>query len=267
MRSARGRTALLLVTLAVLAIVLGTASTGLSSPLFGLTVNLPHPAPPAPPPAPISGQLLVNVSLYGASGGASPVAGATVSVGSGVLGSPPQLLATNSSGEVETPRYPGNYTLEVYNTEFSTFAEIHILASTTTVATVSVNKSETQPVLTDLSDEDGSGFVGPWQQISIAVNSSSAELILSSGTFFLDAVYTPATTTNGSPVTIVANGVNLPTVTNETRAVVLSEPTNASSPGLLWFVVQPTRFISVTGLSDLTIASYTASIKVTIVGP
>ncbi|MDA4136947.1 MAG: hypothetical protein OK449_08160 [Thaumarchaeota archaeon] len=266
MRSARGRTALLLVTLAALAIVLGTASTGLSSPLFGLSVTLPHPAPPAPPPTPISGKLLVNVSLYGAGGGASRVAGATVSIGSGVIGSPPQLLTTNSSGEAETSLYPGNYTLEVYNTEFSTFADIPLLASNTTVATVSVNKSETQPILSDLSDEDGSGFVGPWQQISIAVNSSSAMLVLSSSVLFLDAVYSPTVTTNELPVTVAANGVNLPTVTNETRAVVISEPTNASAPGLLWFVVQPKHFISVTGLSDLTIASYTASMKVTIVG-
>jgi hypothetical protein len=263
MRSSRGRAALLLATLAVLAIALGTVSTGLSSPLFGLAVKLPRPPPPStPPPPPIAGKLLVEVSLYGTGNGTSPVANATVSIVSGVVGSPSMLLATNSSGEVEASLLAGDYTLEVYNTEFSTFADIHVVAYNTTVATVSASKSETQPVFSDLSDEDGSGYVGPWQQISVAVNSSSAKLILSSNAFFLDAVYPPTVASNGGTFPPF-----LPNVTKEVSAVVISEPTHTSAAGLFWFIVQPSSFISVTGLSDLTIATYTATMKVTIVGP
>lgn len=262
MRSSRGRAALLLATLLVLAIALGTVSTGLSSPLFGLAVKLPRPPPPStPPPAPIAGQLLVEVSLYGTGNGTSPVANATVSIVSGVLGSPSLLLATNSSGEAEASLLAGDYALKVYNTEFSTFADIHVVAYNTTIATVSASKSETQPVFSDLSDEDGSGYVGPWQQISVAVNSSSARLILSSDAFFLDSVYPLTAGVNGQAF---VGGLN---VTKEVSAVIISEPTHTSSPGLFWFVVQPSSFISVTGLSDLTIATYTASMKVTIVGP
>ena len=126
------------------------------------------------------------------------------------------------------------------------------MSNSTTVATVSANRTETQPLFSDLSDVDGSGYVGPWQQISLAVNSSSAKLILSSTVFFLDPIY------NITPV-------NLPVdlnATNEVSANVLSEPADASAPGLQWFIVQPSNFISVSDLTALNIATYTAVMKV-----
>ena len=113
MRLARGRAALLLAVLAVLSITVGTLSTGLSSPLFGLSVSLPHSSPPPPPPAPASGILLVRVSLSGTGNGTLPVAGAAVSVGSGVVGAASELLTTNALGEAEIKLPPGNYSLGV----------------------------------------------------------------------------------------------------------------------------------------------------------
>jgi hypothetical protein len=257
MRSARGRAALLLVTLAVLAVVIGTVSSGLSSPLLGLALSSPKPLRAATSAAPVPGLLLVRVSMYGAGGVSpsfglseeTPVANATVSVGSGVPGSPSLLMSTNSSGEAEVKLLPGNYALEVSNTEFSAFKDVSVVGYGTTIATVTVNKSETKPVFSDMSDADGSGYVGPWQQISLAVNSSSAKLILSSDDFFLDPAYS-----NQSATSAVA-------------AAIVSAPADPSASGLLWFIVRPASFIPVTGLSSLSIATYTASMKVIILEP
>jgi len=246
-----------LATLGVLAVLLGTVSTGLSSPLVGLSFNLPKPSPPTPPPLPVPGELLVEASVYQAANGTTPLEGATVSIGSGVVGVASLLTATNSSGEVEVSLLPGSYTIRVYNEGFTTFSDFSIVASKTTVANVSAVRMETQPVFSDLSDQDGSGFVGPWQQISLAVNSSSAKLILSSSAIFLDAVYP-----GGSAGATLSQG----NVTREVSAVVVSGPANPSAPGPLWFTLQPSKFISVTGLSGLAIATYSASIVVNILG-
>jgi len=247
-----------LAVLGVLALLLGTVSTGLSSPLLGLSFSLPKSSPPSPPPLPVPGDLLVKASVYQAGNGTDPVAGATVSIGSGVVGVASLLTSTNSSGEAQVSLLPGNYTIRVYNGGFTTFADFSIVSSRTTFANVSAVRSETQPVFSDLSDQDSSGFVGPWQQISLAVNSSSAKLILTSSAIFLDAVY---------PRGSVGASLSQGNVTKEVSALIVSEPATPSAPGPLWFTLQPSSFISVTGLSDLAIGTYSASITVNILEP
>src|SRR5271169_4773860 len=121
MRPARGRVFLLLAALAILALGLGTLSTGLSSPLLGLSLTLPHPSAPPTPSPPALGLLLVRVSLSGVGNGTVPVGGAAVSIGSGVRGEASEVVATNSSGEAAVQLQPGNYTLTVYTTKFSAF--------------------------------------------------------------------------------------------------------------------------------------------------
>jgi hypothetical protein len=253
MASTRGRTVALLSVLAILAVILGAITAGLSSPLFGFSLSLPRQSSAPSPPPPPTGELLVKVLQYGASNDSVPIAGANVSITLDPQSTNTVLKQTNSSGELSLFMLTGNYTVSVSNVDFQTTKVVPVISHNLTVAAVTVIESVDQPMFSDLSDQDASGFVAPWQPISMAINSSSAEVALRSNAFFLQASYSSSTTSRGS-------------AGNQVRAVVLSEPSNVTGTGPEWFTLQPTSSIRLNGLTDLAIATYSASMKVNVLG-
>jgi hypothetical protein len=191
------------------------------------------------------------VLQYGAGNDGVPVAGANVSITLYPQSTGTVLKQTNSSGELSLSMLTGNYTVSVSNIDFETTKVVPIITHNVTVADVTVTESVAQPMFSDLSDQDASGFVSPWEPISMAINSSSAEVALKSNAFFLQASYSSA---------------SLASAGSQVRAVVLSEPSNVTGTGPEWFTLQPTSSIRLNDLTDLVIATYSASMKVTVFG-
>jgi hypothetical protein len=200
LKSSRRRTALLLLVLALLGILLTTVSAGMTSPWFNLASDIPHSVPSSPPPpsSVATGKLLVKVLMNAPGNGSVPISGAEVAVDSSDADSTPILLTyTNSSGEAQSTLAVGNYTLTVTGAYFGLSRDIPVVQSSMTVSSVNVNQSEGLPVFSDLPDADSSGFIAPWQPISMALNASAAKILLSSESFYLDAFYSPGTTGSG----------------------------------------------------------------------
>ena len=243
MKLREGRTILLLATLVVFGIALGVVSLTFSPGLFG------------PRPNKQVGELVVKVELNTPAHTQVPVVNASVIIRAiPAKESSPQFLQTDSKGQLEVSLDAGDYVVGVYKGyEFSTTGAVPILQDKTTVAAVNVTLAVIKPTFTEFPDQDGTGFVSPWQQIEVTVNSSSANLIIKSSYVFFDAAYAPI-------------GGKTPAV-GEVREMLTFPPAEAPGTGLWWFTLQLQTFLPVTGLSDLTLATYLANMEVEVPGP
>lgn len=228
------RTALLLVALVVFGLALGVVSLG-----FYTGILIPHSEE--------NGILVVKALMVTSSLGV-PIVGATVLVDAGAVGKTTEVLFTNSSGEALLQLPVGAHSLVVYNEQFSIPDSFSILNNRTTTADVYVSHYLVTPVFSDLKDPDYTGNVSSWQPITTAVNSSSAQLLLSSTAVFFNAAYAPT-----------GGGSLLP---EEVHAILYSQPVSGGTDGLWWISWQPTTALKVTDLSSLTLSTYSATIQV-----
>lgn len=243
-----GQAAIVLTVLLAFGMALGAVSLDFHNGILRLTVNDD------------SGTLVVKV-MTGLAGQESPIANASVIVST--RGEAGPLLQTNSDGEVKLQLLVGNYTLIVYNDQFSVSGSASIQNKATTTASVYVKRYLVAPLLTELDDPDDTGYVSIWQHVTVAVNSSSADLLLASTAVFLDTAYTLGTA-NGTTVATTSSSPTgvLPPATSDTRAILYSEPINSSATGLWWFSWEPTAPLALAGLSAVTLSTYSASMQV-----
>ena len=274
MKTTKARTATLVICVALLALLLGSLSTGLVSPLSSALQGLPslHPSTKAQQTVTIEiGRILVNTSflasislsvfpLNSSLGEVAPartvvipIPNATVKVQRNALGSFPLQLETNSSGEAGSQLVAGNYTLTVSTPSFSTSAQVRIYQSLTTEADVLVSRLVNQAIFSDLSDEDSSGSVAPWQSINMAVLASSAPTETSAG--FLDLYYGTAST-----------GFVLNKVTEVPVTVTASQVSGSGASTLLWLTLHPESFLPVQSLVGLTLVTYSATTRIFVHG-
>jgi hypothetical protein len=269
LKTTKARTATLVICVALLALLLGSLSTGLVAPLSSALHGLPslHPSTKAQQTVTIEiGRILVNTSLLASTSlllfpsnssleeGAPartvviPIPNATVKIQRDALGSFPLQFETNSSGEVGSELVAGNYTLTISTPSFSTSAQVRVYQSLTTEADVLVSRLADQAIFSDLSDEDSSGSVAPWQSINLAVLASSAPTETSAG--FLDLYYGTAST-----------GIVLSQITEVPVTVTASQVSGSGDSSLVWFTLRPESFLPVQGLVDLTLVTYSATTR------
>jgi hypothetical protein len=230
-----------------------------------------------------SGLLVVKV-VSGTATQGTPIVGATVLIDAGSRAS--GEFTTNPSGEVEVQLSVGNHSLAVFNDQFRAERSVPIQDKDTTITDVYVTRNSVSPVLTEFTDPDGTGYANVWQPITTAVNASSANLLLSSDGVFFDAAYVPGTNTTSSSTSLTTSTNTTSTMTaadatsatssssqgaspasNVIRALAYSQPINGSATGLWWFSWLPSVPLSLAGLSNLTLSTYSAEIQVEIVGP
>jgi hypothetical protein len=218
------------------------------------------------PNSPETGTLVVK-AVTGTAAQGTPIVGATVLIDAGSTGKTSEVL-TNSSGEAQLQLPVGTHTLMVYNSQFSIPGSVSVQNKATTTADVYVRRYLVRPVFTELTDPDQTGYVSSWQPITVAVNSSSANLLLTSNIVFFNAVYAPGTKTAGSTSTSATSsqGGASSSPSNEIPAIPFSEPVNGSATGLWWFTWLPTVPLPISGLSGLTLSTYSARIQVQTVG-
>ena len=264
LKRTNARTAALIVCLGVLALLLGSVNAGLSAPLTQLEQGfpqIPSLAKASHTEAIETGAILVRASLYdGALPVApvtpvTPVANATVKILLEAQGVLPLLLETNSSGEAQAQIEVGNYTLTVSSPYFSALADVRVYPNVTTEADVSVTMMSDQVVFSDLSDGDSSGYVAPWQSITLAVDASQG--MPNSSAYFLDLSHPQG-------VEAALGGPYRPVQVPVTIAS--SQVSGSGSSGLIWLTVHPGTFVPLQGATALALVTYTATTRITFHG-
>ncbi len=272
MKTTKARTATLVVCVALLALLLGSLGAGLVAPLSSALQRLPALQSPPKTTETVeieTGEILVNTSFRGdysfpvfpsnssvlvgpVREVVFPVPDANVTIQRNALGSVPLLLETNSSGEAGSQLVVGNYTLTVSTPYAKSSAQVRIYQGLTTEADVLLSRLVDQAVFGDLSDEDSSGSVAPWQSVVLAVNAS---LATTSTADFLDIYYGTASTGLDQvheaevPVTMIASQVS-----------------GSGQSSLLWLTVRPSSFLSVQGVLDFALVDYISTTRIFVHG-
>ena len=254
MKKTGARAAALIACLALLAILLGSLSSEWAAPISQV-VDLPTVAPPATitrTQTIETGTILVRALLVTAGFHiALPISNASVKIQSDALGAVPIALETNSSGQAEWQGVAGNYTLTVSDPGFSSTAGVQVHGDLTTHADLTVNEFSDKAIFSDLSDEDSSGLVAPWQTVVLAVNATSA--ITNSSAPFLGLFYEQF-----NPET--------PVVTGEEQLVpatiVSSQVSGTGDSSLLWLTMHPGSSITIQGIRSLALVTYSAVMRI-----
>jgi len=265
LKKSRARTASLVLGLALLTVLLSSLSSGLVAPLSEVAHLFPSSRPgsvvqPAKPPAP--GFVVASASLVNGSG-STPIPNATVSVRVQASVNPALELKTNSSGEAEASVAPGAYVVTVSDPLFSNTTSLNVYSNATTEAQVTVSELADQASFADLSDEDSSGSVAPWQSIVVAVSASSA--IANKSSYFLDLSYGPESITgpltspSSSPSSLLTS---LGRQAQVPVTVVSSQTSAIGGAPLLWLTLRPQTFVLLQGMQSLDLATYSAATRV-----
>lgn len=256
---------MVLAALVTIGIALGFVSQNFYPGLIGVNIS------------PETGTLVVR-AISGSDSGGTPIAGASVLIDAGVSGEKSELLQTNSSGEVRVQLEAGTHSLVVYNDHFSiTDNSVPVQSKGTTTASVYVRAYLVRPVFTQLPDPDDTGYANIWDPITIAVNASSVDVLLTNANVFFNVAYAPGTSTAGGTTAIALSSSSSSTSSSssqagpssstpgEVRAILFSQPigpSDGSTTGLWWTSWEPSVPLLLTGLSSLSLVTYTASIEV-----
>jgi len=257
LKKSRARTASLVLGLALLTVLLSSLSSGLVAPLSEVAHLFPSSRPgsvvqPAKPPAP--GFVVASASLVNGSG-STPIPNATVSVRVQASVNPALELKTNSSGEAEASVAPGAYVVTVSDPLFSNTTSLNVYSNATTEAQVTVSELADQASFADLSDEDSSGSVAPWQSIVVA-NKSSYFLDLSYGPESITGPLTSPSSSPSSLLTSLGRQAQVPVT------VVSSQTSAIGGAPLLWLTLRPQTFVLLQGMQSLDLATYSAATRV-----
>jgi hypothetical protein len=254
------RAAALVLSLILVASLLGTLSGGLAAPLSQLAQRL-HPS--SSPEAVVTasgadtGILLLRVSQELTGVNPIPIENATARIQRQVFGSYPLQVTTNSSGEAEWQLTTGNYSVSVSDALFRASADVQIRPNQTTLDDVTLTKVSDPILFADLSDGDSSGSVAPWQSIQAAVNGTTA--IAPRGIYFVDALY------GQSPVQSQAGqGSTAPFAQEDVAAVSIQSTavTGTGGTSLLWLTLRPQTFFPVEGATSLSLVTFSAVTRI-----
>jgi uncharacterized membrane protein len=171
-------------------------------------------------------------------------------------------LKTNSSGEAQASVAPGTYVVTVSGPLFSNTTRLEVYSNETTEADVIVSELSDQAAFADLSDQDSSGSVAPWQSIVVAVVASSA--ITNHSSYFLDLSYGPESVT-GPLTSLSSPSSSLTSLGRQAQVpvtVVSSQTSTDLGESLLWLTVRPQTFLLLQGMQSLDLATYSATMRV-----
>jgi len=256
------RTVALGLTLLLLAGVLAVVSAGLT----------PHATPSKTVARrPSHGTLLVRViQTYGTNDTslAVPVANVSVAVSKvSTVSVIPLEYQTNSSGEIAVQLGGGSYTVSISDAQFQKSTNVTIDANSETEVNATVIKHSYLAFFSDLLDPYSSATVAPWSFFWLAVASTPGVPL--NGSLFVDTLYEGSLvryTVNGSAG--AANLTDGPVV----YAQPIETPVRIISSGLqayggsevLWLTLQPEDFMPISGLLSLDLATYSATLQMTI---
>jgi hypothetical protein len=262
MPNSRARTATLLLSLLLLAIILGTLTAGYATPVIGLAAK--HPAAVTTTFVSVNaptGLLIVKAQLHGPSISYLPdndsvaIQGANISIrGPSSTSSWRSVPPTNSSGEQALLLAPANYTVRVSDSFFATSADVTIRANSTAEVDVTVQYYQYASNLSLAADQDSSGYLSPSEPTTLVVNGSIGTAVANNFTFFLEPQYD----TNAGISTRTA-----PPPSSDVPVTVLSvSGRNASGVDTAWVRLEPKSPVSLAGLSSMSLVAYKPTTKV-----
>jgi hypothetical protein len=210
--------------------------------------------------------LLVKAFYVGNGSDGSPVAGANVSIVDLGRSIPVQApLKTNASGELELNLSPAQYRVTISNLQFQNATLAQVYSNKTTELDTTVSRQSYSVLFSEVSDDESSGFNGPWAPIFVAIRPSAA-IFQPSHLIFLETEY-PGKVVRYTDYVFVIYASSV--VSSETPARLITSdlrPSSSLSGGVLWLTLQPLGFVPLATLLKIELATYSATVQVTIYG-
>ena len=207
------------------------------------------------------GRILVRTSMNG--GGllsSVPLSGVNVTIRG--ASSPIAIVAfpfhTNSSGAFELPLDPGAYYIAITDPRFRISTSVSIFPRETTEADVSVTKELHQATFYEVVDQDSSGWLAPWNTMTV-VTDSSLRQVNKTVPLFLDAVAQVFTYhwVNGGVKSVVL--LTVPLHPEETQVTVLGVDQRNSA---IWLTLRSRGFVDISGNQNFELATYGSGLRV-----